>query len=624
MMTARLGRVLLAPSAAASMPRDAAQVEVGDDEVVAGARPSCSSASSPEAPSRRRSRGRASSRWMAMPMVRSSSTTRMRGAHAAPPRPSGTLERRRAKPAAGARRSAVIAAAVRLDGALARSRGRARCRVGLSEKKGSKRRGSASAGTPGPLSATRSARAAVRAGRRRRRAAAAAARPSSASSAFSIRLTSTWRSFSRSARATTPAGSVQRRRRCRLASSRGAQRLDAPRAPARRGRPARSGTPRGARSAAAPRTWRSTRSSSSRISPACSPCGAAGLARELLRQAARRGHRVADLVRDARRQLADRRRASRRAPASARRRRCAPSSSAASSSERQLIGEGAAARSTSLVEGAAEEARAQEEVSPAAARRDDGEDAEADVGPRQRLAQAAGSSRSSTEPKYGGQRIGRRSPRPDRLDGCELEGSAHDRRAVAQDDGGARGVADAPQLRQRAPAALLHAELGRQGLQGREQLGLLVLAPPQQQVHHPAPQPALAGHEGRAQRHHGENEDQRPPGGIEAAQHGLLRHRAAPVPCCRARCRRRARSRRRSTCGARRARRWRGRCTTSYSTRPRSSRPATASTGTASTATVAPITISTASGRRSSPACSGPQAPGRARRHRSRVASTTG
>src|SRR5581483_4203977 len=75
--------------------------------------------------------------------------------------------------------------------------------VCFSEKKGSKRRGSASSGTPGPLSSTvtRHAPFARRSASPRRRA---SLRDSSASSAFSSRLMSTWRSFSRSARTPMP------------------------------------------------------------------------------------------------------------------------------------------------------------------------------------------------------------------------------------------------------------------------------------------------------------------------------------------------------------------------------------------------------------------------------------
>ena len=97
------------------------------------------------------------------------------------------------------------------------------------------------------------------------------------------------------------------RARCRRRARRGREAAARWRARARRGRRGRSGTPRAARSAAAPRTWRSTRSSSLEDEP-----GVLGverrrrLARELLGEAARRGDRVADLVRDARRELADR------------------------------------------------------------------------------------------------------------------------------------------------------------------------------------------------------------------------------------------------------------------------------------------------------------------------------
>src|SRR5216110_2476004 len=83
----------------------------------------------------------------------------------------------------------------------------------LVEKKGSKRRGSASAGTPGPLSVTErlAPPSPLRTATVTRRGEGDVA---SASRAFSSRLTSTWRSLSWSARATTP-GEASRRPRSR-------------------------------------------------------------------------------------------------------------------------------------------------------------------------------------------------------------------------------------------------------------------------------------------------------------------------------------------------------------------------------------------------------------------------
>src|SRR2546425_296757 len=91
--------------------------------------------------------------------------------------------------------------------------------VCLVEKKGSKRRDSSSAGTPGPLSVTErvATPSPLRTATVTRRGEGDVA---SASRAFSSKLTSTWRSLSRSARATTP-GEASRPAAIPAASSRG-------------------------------------------------------------------------------------------------------------------------------------------------------------------------------------------------------------------------------------------------------------------------------------------------------------------------------------------------------------------------------------------------------------------
>src|SRR5207245_2855927 len=78
--------------------------------------------------------------------------------------------------------------------------------LGFVEKNGSKRCGSASAGTPGPLSRTSSAAAPCPLATATESVRGPAAPAVMALSAFSSRLTRTWRSFSRSARAVTPSG----------------------------------------------------------------------------------------------------------------------------------------------------------------------------------------------------------------------------------------------------------------------------------------------------------------------------------------------------------------------------------------------------------------------------------
>src|SRR6266699_2008503 len=134
--------------------------------------------------------------------------------------------------------------------------------VCLVEKKGSKRRDSVSAGTPGPLSVTErvATPSPLRTATATRRGEGDVA---SASRAFSSRLTSTWRSLSRSARATTP-GEASRAAAIPAASSRGRSASSVARASSPRSTGSKRSSSRRAKRSSSP-TRRSTRSSSSRM-----------------------------------------------------------------------------------------------------------------------------------------------------------------------------------------------------------------------------------------------------------------------------------------------------------------------------------------------------------------------
>src|SRR5947199_180246 len=145
--------------------------------------------------------------------------------------------------------------------------------VGFREKKGSKSRGSASAGTPGPLSVTD-------------RVATPCPLPTatvtrrgeediaSASRAFSSRFKSTWRSLSRSARASTPGGPT-RSAAIPAASSRGRSASSVARARSPRSTGSKRNSSRRAKRSSPP-TCRSTRSSSSRMSRCSAAHGSPG------------------------------------------------------------------------------------------------------------------------------------------------------------------------------------------------------------------------------------------------------------------------------------------------------------------------------------------------------------
>src|SRR5438874_2671370 len=145
--------------------------------------------------------------------------------------------------------------------------------VCFKEKKGSKRRGSASAGTPGPLSVTD-------------RVATPCPLPTatvtrrgeediaSASRAFSSRFKSTWRSLSRSARASTPGGPT-RSAVIPAASSRGRSASSVARASSPRSTGSKRNSSRRAKRSSPP-TCRSTRSSSSRMSRCSAAHGSPG------------------------------------------------------------------------------------------------------------------------------------------------------------------------------------------------------------------------------------------------------------------------------------------------------------------------------------------------------------
>src|SRR5438552_1496036 len=134
--------------------------------------------------------------------------------------------------------------------------------VCFKEKKGSKRRGSASAGTPGPLSVTDRVATPfpLPMATTTRRGDGDVA---SASRAFSSRLTSTWRSLSRSARASTP-DCASKWTAIPAASSRGRSASSVARASSPRSTGSKRSSSRRAKRSRSP-TCRSTRSSSARM-----------------------------------------------------------------------------------------------------------------------------------------------------------------------------------------------------------------------------------------------------------------------------------------------------------------------------------------------------------------------
>jgi hypothetical protein len=184
------------------------------------------------------------------------------------------------------------------------------------------------------------------------------------------------------------------------------------------------------------------------------------LARELLRQAARGGHGVADLVRDARCQLAE------RGELLGVRQRTLDRDRAreevrAVEQEGELGYEGLELLDVVLAEEAAQHAGVHEEMAPAAARAQDRRGAQRDVGSDERLAQCERKRAqldASEAPR--GERVGRGAARPDAHQRRQVEVAVGDCVAVGQDDGRAGHLPHPHQLGERAPAALERPQLG--------------------------------------------------------------------------------------------------------------------------------------------------------------------